>query len=174
MEDREILEEYIQDCESKFLMGSEVTGTELYEPIKNLLKENENLKQAILINKREYQDVCNENKELEDKVEEYRIGWCNKAEELEAKRKEYQETYKDVREELKELKRENKSKQKAYDNCYCEYKHYKQFESIPTSLVKEKIEELKHKDFMAIQVCSQHDNKALAQIEILNSLLGEE
>lgn len=42
----------------------------------------------------------------------------------------------------KQLEEENKSKQKAYDDCYCEYKHYKQFDSIPTSLVKEKIEEL--------------------------------
>ena len=43
----------------------------------------------------------------------------------------------------KQLEEENKSKQKAYDDCYCEYKHYKQFDSIPTSLIKEKIEELK-------------------------------
>lgn len=42
----------------------------------------------------------------------------------------------------KQLEEENKSKQKAYDDCYCEYKHYKQFDSIPTSLIKEKIEEL--------------------------------
>ena len=42
----------------------------------------------------------------------------------------------------KQLEEENKSKQKAYDDCYCEYKHYKQFDSIPKSKVKEKIEEL--------------------------------
>ena len=41
----------------------------------------------------------------------------------------------------KQLEEENKSKQKAYDDCYCEYKHYKQFDSIPKSKVKEKIEE---------------------------------
>ena len=40
----------------------------------------------------------------------------------------------------KQLEEENKSKQKAYDDCYCEYKHYKQFDSIPKSKVKEKIE----------------------------------
>ena len=45
----------------------------------------------------------------------------------------------------KQLEEENKSKQKAYDNCYCEYKHYKQFDSIPKSKVKEKIEELDNK-----------------------------
>ena len=43
----------------------------------------------------------------------------------------------------KQLEEENKSKQKAYDDCYCEYKHYKQFDSIPKSKVKDKIEELK-------------------------------
>lgn len=43
---------------------------------------------------------------------------------------------------IKQLEEENKSKQKAYDDCYCEYKHYKQFDSIPKSKVKEKIEEL--------------------------------
>ena len=37
---------------------------------------------------------------------------------------------------------ENKSKQKAYDDCYCEYKHYKQFDSIPKSKVEEKMKEL--------------------------------
>lgn len=42
---------------------------------------------------------------------------------------------------------------------------------IPVSLVEETIEELKHKDFIAIQVCSQHDNKALAQIQVLQELL---
>ena len=35
----------------------------------------------------------------------------------------------------KQLEEENKSKQKAYDDCYCEYKHYKQFDSIPKSKV---------------------------------------
>lgn len=50
---------------------------------------------------------------------------------------------------IKQLEEENKSKQKAYDDCYCEYKHYKQFDSIPTSLIKEKIEELdKRIDFL--------------------------
>ena len=43
---------------------------------------------------------------------------------------------------IKQLEEENKSKQKAYDDCYCEYKHYKQFDSIPKSKVIEKIKEL--------------------------------
>ena len=44
---------------------------------------------------------------------------------------------------IKELEEENASKQKAYDDCYCEYKHYKQFDSIPKQKVKDKIEEVK-------------------------------
>ena len=44
--------------------------------------------------------------------------------------------------QYKQLEEENNSKQKAYDNCYCEYKHYKQFDSIPKLKVIEKIKEL--------------------------------
>lgn len=42
-------------------------------------------------------------------------------------------------ERIKALEEENKSKQKAYDDCYCEYKQYKQFESIPIQKVKDLI-----------------------------------
>lgn len=40
---------------------------------------------------------------------------------------------------IKNLQKENKNKQKAYDDCYCEYKKYKQFDSIPKQKVKETI-----------------------------------
>ena len=43
---------------------------------------------------------------------------------------EHQKINGELREKVKELENENISKQKAYDDCYCEYKHYKQFESI--------------------------------------------
>lgn len=43
---------------------------------------------------------------------------------------------------IQELEEENASKQKAYDECYCEYKHYKQFESIPKQVVKEGLEDI--------------------------------
>lgn len=36
---------------------------------------------------------------------------------------------------IKELERENESKEKDYNDCYCEYKHYKQFDSIPKQKV---------------------------------------
>ena len=49
---------------------------------------------------------------------------------------------------IENLQKENESKQKAYDNCYCEYKKYKQFESIPKQKVIDRInccdERIKH------------------------------
>ena len=56
---------------------------------------------------------------------------------------EHQKINGELRERVKELENENISKQKAYDDCYCEYKHYKQFESISIQKIIEKIEELK-------------------------------
>lgn len=44
---------------------------------------------------------------------------------------------------IENLQKENESKQKVYDDCYCEYKKYKQFESIPKQAVIDKIKELK-------------------------------
>lgn len=44
---------------------------------------------------------------------------------------------------IQELQKENKSKQKAYDDCYCEYKKYKQFDSIPKI---EEVHNMKFKD----------------------------
>lgn len=43
---------------------------------------------------------------------------------------------------IKELEEENKSKEKAYNDCYCEYKHYKQFDSISTQKVKDILNEI--------------------------------
>lgn len=55
---------------------------------------------------------------------------------------EYVQALENLLTRYKQLEEENKSKQKAYDDCYCEYKHYKQFDSIPKSKVIEKIKEL--------------------------------
>ena len=44
---------------------------------------------------------------------------------------------------IENLQKENKSKQKAYDDCYCEYKKYKQFDSIPKI---EEVHNMKFKD----------------------------
>ena len=43
--------------------------------------------------------------------------------------------------DYKRILKENESLQKTYDDCYCKYKHYKQFESISVQKVKDKIEE---------------------------------
>ena len=43
--------------------------------------------------------------------------------------------------DYKRVLKENESLQKTYDDCYCKYKHYKQFESISVQKVKDKIEE---------------------------------
>ena len=45
---------------------------------------------------------------------------------------------------IKELEQENRSKQKTYDDCYCEYKHYKQFDSIPVQKVNDEIEKYEY------------------------------
>lgn len=62
MKDREILESLLLHSEST-LLDDEA------QAISNILKENENLKQASIINDRLYQEVCNKNKELEEVVE---------------------------------------------------------------------------------------------------------
>ena len=77
---------------------------------------------------------------------------------------------------IKQLEEENKSKQKAYDDCYCEYKHYKQFDSIPKSKVKDKIKELdkeklKYDNDLRIYTLR---NTFDFQKEVLQELLGEE
>ena len=41
--------------------------------------------------------------------------------------------------DYKRILKENESLQKTYDDCYCKYKHYKQFESISVQKVKDKI-----------------------------------
>ena len=75
---------------------------------------------------------------------------------------------------IKELEEENKSKQKAYDNCYCEYKQYKQFDSIPVQKVKDKIEELKERKHNLIYTQPLETIKRInAQIKILQELLED-
>lgn len=79
----------------------------------------------------------------------------------------------------KQLEEENKSKQKAYDDCYCEYKHYKQFDSIPKSKVKEKIEELDKEEKRELKGTKGQDRyyikqKYMYKRKVLEELLREE
>lgn len=71
----------------------------------------------------------------------------------------------------KQLEEENKSKQKAYDDCYCEYKHYKQFDSISKSKVKEKI----RKNDEIIEDSNDGDliHKLFKENKVLQELLEE-
>ena len=51
---------------------------------------------------------------------------------------------------IENLQKENKSKQKAYDDCYCEYKKYKQFDSIPKQKVKEILDKAELMDYYTL------------------------
>ena len=42
----------------------------------------------------------------------------------------------------KEVLKENESLQKTYDDCYCEYKHYMQFESISKQRIEDIIDRI--------------------------------
>lgn len=69
-----------------------------------------------------------------------------------------------------ELQEENESKEKAYNDCYCEFKHYKQYESIPKSKVEGKIEELNKNELL----CKMNFENIKFTIEVLQELLGDE
>ena len=56
---------------------------------------------------------------------------------VEKEKGEWIEDCNNLKKKVKELEEENASKQKTYDDCYCEYKHYKQFDSIPKQKVKD-------------------------------------
>lgn len=78
---------------------------------------------------------------------------------------------------IRQLEKENESKEKAYTDCYCDFKHYKQFESIPKSVIREKIEELES----YIQEMSdeqgywgsKNPDEIYNKIDVLEELLGE-
>ena len=71
---------------------------------------------------------------------------------------------------IEKLEKESDSKEKAYNDCYCEFKHYKQYESIPKSKVKEKIEELNKNELL----CKMNFENIKFTIEVLQELLGDE
>ena len=85
------------------------------------------------------------------------VAFCNAVEHILAEREQKDKRIQELEEENEELlevkiscsvvniienlQKENESKQKAYDDCYCEYKKYKQFESIPKQVVIDKIKD---------------------------------
>ena len=85
--------------------------------------------------------------------------------------------------DYKRVLKENESLQKTYDDCYCKYKHYKQFESISIQKVKDKIEELNRKidnggktygRYGGCVINSENIMKLQNQIEALQELLEKE
>lgn len=81
---------------------------------------------------------------------------------------------------LEKLQEENEKLKKLiiHKNEYTQQLEQDLFENcnnyvIPKQRVKDKIEELKHTDFIAQQVVMQHDKEALAIMEVLQELLEE-
>lgn len=66
---------------------------------------------------------------------------------------------------IEKQQKENKSLQKAYDNCYCEYKHYKQYESISKDFINEKI---KHNNKL---IDNTNDMTILQELNFENQVL---
>ena len=71
--------------------------------------------------------------------------------------------------DYKRVLKENESLQKTYDDCYCKYKHYKQFESISVQKVKDKIEKLE-------KIQKEFPNNERLEVKIIayKELLGKE
>ena len=74
---------------------------------------------------------------------------------------------------IKELEEENASKQKAYDDCYCEYKHYKQFDSIPKQKVKDVLQNNRNEIFSFTYVDDEQFKPYTMQIDRINKIENE-
>lgn len=72
--------------------------------------------------------------------------------------------------DYKRVLKENESLQKTYDDCYCKYKHYKQFESISVQKVKDKIEEIQEEGYWLFTTDRDSDKC----VEVLQELLESE
>ena len=83
-EDIKILEEFKKNGYSMLFMKYEdrnITNSHIERALENLLtrykqleQENNNFKEASIINDRLYQEVCNKNKELEEKIRDIKNG----------------------------------------------------------------------------------------------------
>ena len=80
------------------------------------------------------------------------------------------EAVKKIANKIEQLEKENVSKQKAYDNCYCEFKHYKQFDSIPKSVIRDKIDF--YKRYGKIEKLDEYVCRNICSV--LQEILGEE
>ena len=58
----------------------------------------------------------------------------------------------------KRVLKENESLQKTYDDCYCEYKNYMQFESIPKSKIEDIIDRIDYDIKKTKEIISKNTN----------------
>ena len=74
--------------------------------------------------------------------------------------------------DYKRVLKENESLQKTYDDCYCKYKHYKQFESISLQKIKDKIR--KNEEIIDISNDGDLIHELLQKNKVLQELLEKE
>ena len=74
--------------------------------------------------------------------------------------------------DYKRVLKENESLQKTYDDCYCKYKHYKQFESISVQKIKDKIR--KNEEILGISNDGDLIHELLQKNKVLQELLEKE
>lgn len=72
-----------------------------------------------------------------------------------------------LQKENEELKQENKRIKYFSSNLFID-------DYIPKKVVKDKIKEYKHKNFISMQVIMKHDEDALKIVNVLKELLGDE
>ena len=72
--------------------------------------------------------------------------------------------------EISRLEKESVDKERAYNECYCEYKHYKQYDSIPKEAIRESLRGINRN--IASAKCGKDENYIYAK-RILEELLGE-
>lgn len=73
--------------------------------------------------------------------------------------------------DYKRVLKENESLQKTYDDCYCKYKHYKQFESISIQKIKDKIR--KNEEIIDISNDGDLIHELCKENKVLQELLEE-
>lgn len=86
----------------------------------------------------------------------------------------FQKEIQDKNNRITKLQKENESKEKAYNDCYCEYKHYKQYESIPKQVVKDKIKEIEEDKECYYYDWFLEERDIEKTINILEKILGDE
>lgn len=69
-----------------------------------------------------------------------------------------EDSIEDILSDYKRVLKENESLQKTYDDCYCKYKHYKQFESISVQKIKDIIDRIDYDIKKTKEIISKNTN----------------